>query len=291
MIDGYDTNSLIVSFMFFGGVTVVGILRAVLYPSQKALDSWMIGHGLRKGAQTRPRVAAYLRRTRWIRTIGFLAGWNVPFVWMWVTRSAYRMDDLGTYWWLIGFAAGIILAEVTRPHASGGSVTVEPRELRQYLPGFTRIDNCILAGLALLMAGAGSILPLGTIRLPGEHVPTRHDTIWYVGLALAALSIIAATRIAQEFVVRRRQSFDDLDDLQADDAMRSASIQGLAGLGYGGPMWLVAAMAWDLARTTNSPIAWVFGVLGILLLFGGLGMLLGFPRLNTKWIVPRAREA
>jgi hypothetical protein len=291
MIDGLDTNGLIVTCLFFGGVTVIGILRAVLYPSQKALDSWMIGHGLRKSAHTRPLVASYLRRTRWIRTIGFLAGWNVPFVWMWVTRSAERMDELGTYWWLIGFAAGMILAEVTRPQGRGDVVSLEPRRLGQYLPTFTRIDGLILAGVAVLLAVAGIVLPVAEVRPPNETALSRNSAVWYVAMCLVALSIIAATRIAQEMTVRRRQHFEDLDEAQADDAMRSVSIQGLAGLGYGGPMWVSATIAWDLTLATDGPVRWICSIFGVALMVGGLGMLLGFPRLNTKWIVPRAREA
>jgi hypothetical protein len=291
MIDGFDANSLIVTFLYFGGVTVFGLIRAAVYPSQKALDSWMIGHGLRKGAHTRPLVAAYLKRTRWIRTIGFLAGWNVPFVWMWVTRSAYRMDELGTYWWLIGFSAGMILAEVTRPQGSGDVVSLEPRRLGQYLPTFTRIDGLVLAGMAVLLAVAGIALPVADVRFPDESAFPRSSAVWYVAMCLAALTILAATRIVQELILRRRQHFEDLEEAQADDAMRSVSIQGLAGLGYGGPMWVSATIAWDLALTTDGPVRWIFNILGLALMAGGLGMLLGFPRLNAKWIVPRAREA
>jgi hypothetical protein len=110
-------------------------------------------------------------------------------------------------------------------------------------------------------------------------------------MCLAALTILAATRIVQELILRRRQHFEDLEEAQADDAMRSVSIQGLAGLGYGGPMWVSATIAWDLALTTDGPVRWIFNILGLALMAGGLGMLLGFPRLNAKWIVPRAREA
>jgi len=291
MIEGFDTNGLIVAWLLYGGVTVFGILRATWYPREQTLDCWMVDHGLRKDAPTRSLIASYLRRTRWIRTIGFILGWNVPFVWMWVARSAYRMDELGTYWWLIGFSAGIIIAEIVRPHGSGRAVALEPRRLGQYLPGFTRVDGWIIAGLAVLTAVAGSALPHETIRLPDEYSPTRHEALWYWAFALAVIAILAATRIAQELIVRRRQSFDDLDEAQADDAMRSTSVQGLAGLGYGGPLWLVATMAWDLALTTDRPISWFFALAAIALMFGGLGMLLGFPRLQAKWIVPRAREA
>jgi hypothetical protein len=251
----------------------------------------MAGHGLRRSAQTRPLIASYLRRTRWIRTIGFLVGWNVPYAWMWMTRSAYRMAELGTHWWVAGFAAGIIIAEVVRPRDSGEAVGLEPRRLIQYLPRFTRIDTWILVCLVTLVAVAGVLLPVAGAEPPDESAITRNSAFWYLASCFVAIAIIAATRIAQEMIVRRRQSFDDLDQARADDAMRSVSIQALAGLGYGGPMWIVATMGWDLTVTTRAPISGAMGVLSFVLALGGLGMMLGFARLNGRWIVPRAREA
>jgi hypothetical protein len=291
MIDGFDANSLIGTCLMFGAVTVFGLIRAAIYPSQKALDSWMIDHGLSSRAHTRPLIASYLKRTRWIRTIGFLVGWNVPFAWMWITRSARRMDELGTHWGVIGLAAGIILAELIRPRGSGASVSLETRRLDQYLPAFTRIDGWILAGTAALLAVAGALLPVAGAAPPNDSVVARNGVPWYLTMCFTVAAVLVATRAIQESIVRRRQSFDDVEDAHADDAMRSASIQGLAGLSYFGPMWIEAIMAWDLGLTTNGPISGFLNLLALLLSLAGLGMLLGFPRLNARWIVPRAREA
>ena len=52
--------------------------------------------------------------------MGFLIGWNVPLVWLLVTRSSRRMSELGTYWWVAGFAVGIVVAKLVRPRSDGG---------------------------------------------------------------------------------------------------------------------------------------------------------------------------
>ncbi len=151
--------------------------------------------------------------------------------------------------------------------------------------------DLIFAGLAVLLTLASIALPVKGIVSPNEASIPRNDVVWYLGMSAVTIVVIVITRLAQELIVRRRQSFDDLHEVQADDAMRSASIQGLAGLGYGAPMWICAAMAWDLQVTSQRPFTWILAPAMFLLMAGGLGMLLGFPRLQTRWTVPRAREA
>ncbi len=289
MIDGFGTNDIVLVSVFFGVVTIVGIFRAAGYPDAKKLDAWMEGHGLNPEAATRPTLQRYLNRTRWIRTIGALIGWNVPYVWMWVTRSARRMDDLGTYWWLVGFAVGILVAELVRPRFPGTGSAIERRQLAQYLPDFTTLDRRILVGLAIFPLVAARLLPTKGVGFPNDSVVPRQDISWYLWLTIAAGAIVIGTKIVQEIIVRRRQSFDSLDELQADDAMRSTSVQGIAGLGYGGPLFLTATMMWDLGLTTPSPGSTVFWLLTFGAMLAGVGMLFGFPGLNTKWTVPRAR--
>ncbi len=291
MIDGFGTNDVILTVFMFGATTLFGLVRAHRYPNQDQLTRWMSDHGLNPDASTRRNIAAYLKRTRWIRTVGFLAGFNVPFVWMWITRSAYRVNEVSNYWWVVGFGIGILLAEIVRPQPHGLATAAEPRRLAQYLPDFTRFDRWILVGLAVLLTLASIALPVKGIVSPNEASIPRNDVVWYLGMSAVTIVVIVITRLAQELIVRRRQSFDDLHEVQADDAMRSASIQGLAGLGYGAPMWICAAMAWDLQVTSQRPFTWILAPAMFLLMAGGLGMLLGFPRLQTRWTVPRAREA
>lgn len=291
MIEGFGTNDIVLQFAIYGGVTVFGLVRAARYPTSSHVADWMLAHGLDPDARTRESIAHYLNRTRWIRTIGFLVGFNIPFAWMWVTRSAYRMSEGFDFWWLAGFAVGILLAEVLRTHPAGSAAVIEPRRLDHYLPGFTSWDRWILAALAVLPVIASVVLPYAEPGFPNGGGPVRHGFGWYLSLSLWALGIIVATRLVQEWIVGRRQSFEDVEDLRADDAMRSASIQGLAGLSYGAPMWITATMGQDLVLTANPPGSWVFGALSLLLMAGGLAMLVGFPRLANRWTVPRAREA
>ncbi|MCP4305643.1 MAG: hypothetical protein GY788_12335 [bacterium] len=291
MIDGFGANDIALVTVMYLGITAVGIFRATGYPNSQQLDEWMEGHGLNPQASTRSVLARYLNRTRWIRTIGALIGWNVPYVWMWVTRSARRMDELGNFWWLGGFALGIVVAELVRPRFRGTGSAMEQRRLAQYLPDFTRLDTWILVGLAVLPALAAQLVPTKGVVWPNDSAIAREDITWYLWLGAASVAIVVVTRAIQEVIVRRRQSFDDLDELQADDAMRSTSIQGIAGLGYGGPLFMIATMSWDLALTTSSPGSWAFVVLSYGAMAAGVGMLFGFPRLNTKWTVPRARTS
>lgn len=290
MIEGFDANGLVLVTLTYGAVTLIGLARAIGYPNPSAATAWMEGHGLDPVAGSRFRVVPYLRRTRWIRTIGFLAGFDAPYAWMWVTRSAYRMNEVPNLW-VVGFAIGILAAEIIRPHATGSATVIEPRRLALYLPDFTRFDRWILTGAVAVLTVLSRLLPVASPVLPDAAAIAREGLAWYLTMALVAVAIITATRVVQELIVHRRQSSDDLDEIRADDAMRSASIQGLAGLGYGGPMWIAATMSWNLAVTSRGPVSWALVILGVLLMGGGLGMLLGFPRLNARWTVPRARPA
>lgn len=131
-------------------------------------------------------------------------------------------------------------------------VSLEPRRLSHYLPGFTRIDAWIIAGILALLAVLGVAVPSEELR-PIEPAEIRSSAAWYLVLCVLGIGISVGTRLMQEAIVRRRQSFDSIDETQADGALRSASIQGLAGVGYGGPMFIAAVMAWDLAFSTEDP--------------------------------------
>jgi hypothetical protein len=290
MIDGFDTAGLIGATAMYGAVTLVGLVRVVGFPGAKAVDAWMSGHGLDPAGAGRARIVTYLRRARRIRTAGFLLGFNAPYAWMWVTRSAYRMNDVFPYLWLVGFAAGILLAELLRPRADGSAAAVEPRRLAQYLPDFTRFDRWILLGGVAALVLLSRLLPVAPAASPDESAISRNSLGWYAGLGLLAGGIVFAAWIGQEIVIRRRQSLDDVEEIRADDAMRSTSVQGIAGLGYGAPMWLAATMAWNLAITQRGVVTSILALSSILLMVGGLGMLVGYPRLNGRWVVPRARH-
>ncbi len=198
MIYGFDANGLLVTSLMFGGVTLIGILRAWRYPGAKQLTDWTKLHGLDPEAGSRNTIARYLARTRWIRTIGFLIGWNVPFVWLLITRSAYRMSEVPAYSWLIGFAAGILLAEVVRPRSSGGASSLEPRRLTHYLPDFTRVDRWILTGLTVLPVVGSELLPVSGPVFADDIPAIRNSLSWYIGLASTAIALIVATRTVQE---------------------------------------------------------------------------------------------
>lgn len=287
MIEGFDSNGQTGTFVMFVVVNFIGIIRAWGYPNANALDGWMTRHGLRIDSPSLSLLAAYLRRTRWIRTIGFLVGWNVPFVWLWVTRSTSRMSEL--LWSVVGFAIGIVVAELIRPRSDRvRSATLEPRRLSHYLPGFTRVDGWIVAGVVTLLAVLGIALPSEELRGSPEN---RASVAWYLALCVLAVGIIFGTRLMQEALVRRRQSFSSVDETRADDAMRSASIQSLAGVGYGGPTWIGAIMAWDLALSTDDPVSGLFDVFALILAIAGFAMLVGLPRLKSRWIVRRGGEA
>lgn len=154
---------------------------------------------------------------------------------------------------------------------------------------FTRIDAWIIAGILALLAVLGVAVPSEELR-PIEPAEIRSSAAWYLVLCVLGIGISVGTRLMQEAIVRRRQSFDSIDETQADDALRSASIQGLAGVGYGGPMFIAAVMAWDLAFSTEDPVSGLFDR-AVVLAIAGFGMLIGFPRFNHRWIVRRAREA
>ncbi len=286
MGEGFDRGELMVTLAYLGWLTIIGVVRAAFYPRATQVTAWMEGHGLDPDAPSRRAVTQYLRRTRWIRTIGFLIGASVPLLIALARRDERVLEESFQYWWVVGFGVGVVLAELVRPLARGSATVVEPRLLDQYLPAFTRIDRWLLAGLPVVLLIASLVVP------EGESIPEpRRGLWWYLGLSLTAIAMVVVVRGLQEMILRRRQRADDLDAVHADDAMRSASIHAVAGLGYGGPMWVSAVMALDLGVSGGGAERLVFFPLGVFLAFAGFGMLLGFPRLETKWTVPRARQA
>jgi hypothetical protein len=198
------------------------------------------------------------------------------------------MPELGEYWWVAGFAMGIVAAELLGPRSGGGrSAALEPRRLSHYLPVFTRIDGWLVAGSVVLLAVLGAWLPSENVR----PVESRGSVAWYLVLCIVAVGLVVGVRLMQEAIVRRRQSFDSIDEARVDDALRSASIQSLAGVGNGGPLLIGAAMAWDLALSTEDPLSGLFDAFSVVFAIAGLLMLIAIPRLGSRWIVRRAREA
>ena len=66
--------------------------------------------------------------------------------------------------------------------------------------------------------------------------------------------------------------------------------QRLAGVSYGGPMFIGAIMAWNLTLSTDDPLSGLFDAFTIVLAIAGFFLLVALPRLSSRWIVPRGRK-
>lgn len=244
--------------MTLGNLEFVLLALAVVTAALMARSKW-VGRGRWQPAQwaqdmgleLTPRneafVRSYIARTRSMRMAGGLLGFFAPTVY-----AAYAGDpppvplDFNLLDALAGYLIGAVLAEaaVKRPTTSVRTASLVPRDLDHYLPPMLSTTLRAAATVALVLVPLYIILPardvVGSNALPPAVV-----------LIPTILSVWLGVELAQRYIVGRSQPQVERDLVQADDAVRSASLHALAGAGIALELLIVSVQLLGIATISD----------------------------------------
>ncbi len=207
-------------------------------------------------------VRSYMARTRFLRFGGALVGLFVPTVYeAYVGSPPPAPMDFGLFDALVGYLLGAVIAELTiaRPKAEEPTASLIPRELNDYIPPMyvkaLRISTLVALALVPLYRLLPSELDLTNLSdYPPEIVLL--PTILLVGVGVELL---------QRYIVARPQPAVASDLVNADDAIRSASLHALSGAGIALEFLIISAQLINLAAVGSVvPLRWIFSVLAII---------------------------
>jgi hypothetical protein len=246
----------------FWGIPLVYILfRGFRPPDPGLLDRWARVYGIQLTSANRPVVVAYLRRTRRIRTIGALAGVVTSVLYVTATDGGERNSFLGNGLFLavVGYLVGTVVAESVVPRLPRGEIraaSLVPRTLGDYLPRYAiwalRVVPAVSVALVPVFA-AMKEAPVPNISALGFAVTTGVLVTMAVGIEMM-----------QRVIVNRPQPAVPPDLLDADDALRSASVHALAGGGVAlSLIWLTYQLG-AIGNGRGSLASWLLAVLAIL---------------------------
>lgn len=212
-------------------VAVVVVLRVVFGGRRYEPARWAHDMGIELTSGNEGLVGSYLARTRHWRLGGAVIGFVVPHAYpaFMASRgldltlpSPFDFDLLDA---VVGYLIGALLAELTltRPAPAVRAATLAPRRLDRYLS--TRLSAAlrVAAGVGLALTVLLRVLPASPEI--GADLPSG----WLIIAML--LGVLVAVEALQRYIVSRPQPVVDRDVLEADDAIRSASIHALAGAG------------------------------------------------------------
>jgi hypothetical protein len=229
MISRVEWISFLVAIVTgFAGVLLVRARRPL--PAAK-VDAWAERFGLELDDGERKRVAAYLRRGRWWRTVGGTVPWLALTLLDVIAAAAFDRQVEGSVrlaWLLIpaGYLTAAVLAEATasrpRPGAAGAALT--PRTLDGYLP---RWVLAVLRVTALGVAATGVIVLVMPIKPEGW---VRHSAAALVTAGIAVVMAVVVEVVLRRVVALPQPAVSDRA-LALDTALRSASIRTIAGAG------------------------------------------------------------
>lgn len=209
-------------------VVVVCLVARSLWFGGRRWDpsGWALAMGLELTPKNEGLVRSYLARTRSLRLAGVILGFAAPHLWV-----AYRGEALPVpFDWdlidaLIGYLLGAVVAELTiaRPKAEVPTASLEPRELDDYLPS--------VLTWALRVAAAGCLALVLLYRFLPAREPLENDLPPAIVIGSASLVVLIGVEWLQRYIVGRPQPAVERDLVQADNAIRSASVHALAGAG------------------------------------------------------------
>jgi hypothetical protein len=203
------TAGRIVAVVLFGALAVfvlVVLLRHLAGIDNEATD---IAAGLATDPEQQRLLARWLQRARWARWVGGFCG---LLAWMLATNGKGDVLVFGT----AGIALGAVAAELHHLRRARGPRTarLEVRTVDDYLLPYD-------AGQMTLVALVALVFGVATVW----STRTRPATWW----ALAAVAVIALTRLAQWRVATRARPALSASLTRADDLVRELAIgRGLA---------------------------------------------------------------
>jgi hypothetical protein len=311
------------SLTFYLGLSAIVLTRSARAPRQRYVDAWAGAHGLDLDPGERRMVTAWLRRSRWLRAVGFV----LPFLSIGLGRTfwaavkpetpfplSHRLD-----WWLalIGYLLGVIVAEVSRrrsppapatgqgtspgsnqapvpadaddrPIADTGPVPGAGPDLRAAALVPRRLGDYRPAWLprtTRLVALATAAAGVALVLLPVRSGQGwTDDPVAALGTGLTAVLVAGATELLARWLVGRRQPITQRYRLALDDALRSTSVHATGAAGLALVLLLLARQFDHLAGVDAPIIGWV-GFLGSLACLGvAIGCLIDLAQHHRRTV-------
>lgn len=194
-------------------------------------EHWARNMGIELTSRSEALVRSYLTRTRRWRLGGAAIGFIAPHAYIGLMASQApgltlpAPFDSDLFDAVLGYLVGAVLAElnVARPTPAVPAAALAPRHLDAYLSTTVSTALRVAAGVALVLVGLSRMLP--TARDIGGDLPAA----WL--LVALVLVVLLAVEGLQRYIVGRPQPVVGQDVVEADDAIRSASVHALAGAG------------------------------------------------------------
>jgi len=212
-------------------VVVAWVLRVRFGRRRWEPERWAHDMGLELTPRNAGLVRSYLARARRWRLGGAVVGFSAPHAYTAVMASrglALTLPtpfDFDLFDAVVGYLVGALLAELTlvRPTPQVPSAALAPRRLGGYLS--TRVSTAlrVAAVVGLVLVALSRVLPAS--RGIGDDLPGA----WL--LVAMLLVVLVAVEGLQRYIVGRPQPVVGRDVVDADDAIRAASIHALAGAG------------------------------------------------------------
>lgn len=298
----------------YGGVSALLLVRAGQRPRDRMVDAWAEAHGLDLAQPERDLVAAWLRRSRWWRTVGFV----LPFLligigkayWNSIHSGAFQPLPLRLGWWLVpvGYLVGVVAAETTWRHPLATPTTpasaappvapglgtpqeqamraaaLIPRDPRDYLPAWLPRATAavtlavVLAGVLIALPPAG--LAAGWTRSPSAAVVN----------AAVAVVVTGAGYLLTRWLVARRQPLTPGYRLELDDALRATSVHATAAACLAFVLLLLSRQLDQLAGVASVGVGSVFLVANLACIGAAIGCLVDLAQ-RHRWTVRRGIQA
>jgi hypothetical protein len=313
------------SLAFYLGLSAIVLTRSARAPRQRYLDAWAGAHGLDLDPTERRMVAAWLRRSRWLRAVGFV----LPFLSIGLGRTFWGAANPETPfplphrldWWLalIGYLLGVIVAGVSRRRSlpapatgqgtnpgSQGPVPANADDPPTVVGGPVPGAGPDLRAAALVPRRLGDYLPtwlLRTTRLVALAAATAgvalvllpirsgqgwtDDPVAALGTGLTAVLVAGATELLARWLVGRRQPVTQGFRLALDDALRSTSVHATAAAGLALVLLLLARQFDHLVGVDAPIIGWVAFLGSLACLGAAIGCLIDLAQ-HHRWTVRRS---
>ncbi len=246
-------------------VVPLSVFRAHRDVDDGFVADWAAAHALTLTPENRPMVAWYLGAARVLRTWGAIGGLLVPsfFALVWSDHLEILGFDSGgganpgdAAWIFVGYLIGVLYAELSLVRPVDGprrAASLVPRVLEDYLPRRVLHAQRGLAAVAI----AGAVVSLA---LPYDQRWGGPSAVAIVVLVAFALSVGAGLESLERWLVRRPQPFTDPSLVAADDAIRSQSVNSVAGAGLSFLLFLAGGVFALLASADVPILRWTMWV-------------------------------
>jgi hypothetical protein len=207
-------------------------------------------------------VRSYIARTRLLRFTGALLGVFAPWIYQAFVGAPPPVPvDFGLFDALVGYLLGAVIAELTikRPKADQPTASLMPRELSDYVP--TRFITALrMSALVALV-----LVPLYRLLPARQNMVDLNDIPPEIVILPTILLIGFGVELLQRYIVARPQPAVESDLVNADDAIRSASVHALAGAGIALELLIVSGQLLNLAVVSNLQLLrWTLPALALL---------------------------